>query len=335
MGAPVTSARHRALLAISYVLSLACLLWTLRDAHLSQFRSDLKDMHPAWFALAVVADIGVYAWQAMRWRILLLPIEVVPYRRSLRAIYTGLFANEVLPFKVGEVLRCYILSARSSLSFGTFLSSAVIERIFDGIWLSCLLWFLLEGVPREGSFKYLADGVWVLGVTVVVGVALLVVFAFNRDPSHQLTRSLRTMGRSRHFYLAFVQSLPYLLLQIVPVWAAARGYGFNHWMPTIGAAATTMVILRLGSVLPQAPGNLGVYQFLAKETLQRVYHVAPDEASRFALLLWGIVTLPLLAGGAAALAITGSHLDDLTRAAEKAQASYADPSANQPGAKGS
>ena len=147
------------MLAVSYVLSLACLLWTLRDAQLSQFRSDLKDMHPAWFALAVVADIGVYGWQAMRWRILLRPIEVVPYRRSLRAIYTGLFANEVLPFKVGEVLRCYILSARSSLSFGTFLSSAVIERIFDGIWLSCLLWFLLEGVPREGSFKYLADGV--------------------------------------------------------------------------------------------------------------------------------------------------------------------------------
>jgi len=43
--------------------------------------------------------------------------------------------------------------------------------------------------------------------------------------------------------------------------------------------------------------------------------VVPDEAGRFSLVLWAIVTLPLLIGGAISLGVTGSKLGDLHRAA--------------------
>jgi hypothetical protein len=77
-----------------------------------------------------------------------------------------------------------------------------------------------------------------------------------------------------------------------------------------------MVILRFGSVVPQAPGNLGLFQFLTKEALQRMFHVAPAEAARFSLVLWGTVTIPLLVMGFVALMSSGSKLFDLKRAAE-------------------
>jgi hypothetical protein len=77
-----------------------------------------------------------------------------------------------------------------------------------------------------------------------------------------------------------------------------------------------MVILRLGSAVPQAPGNLGLFQFLARECLEKIFNVVPDEAARFSLVLWGLVTLPLLASGAISLAVTGLKFGDLRQAAQ-------------------
>jgi glycosyltransferase 2 family protein len=116
-----------------------------------------------------------------------------------------------------------------------------------------------------------------------------------------------------------LQSLPYLLLQVIPIYAALQAYPFNlsdRFDPTIGVAFALMVILRLGSVVPQAPGNLGLFQFLTKEALERIFNVVPAEAARFSLVLWGTVTIPLLVAGFVALMVTGSKLFELKRAAE-------------------
>ena len=102
--------RARVLLVLINLLSLGCLLWTLRDAKLGELRGDLATMDWAWVALAVVADIVVYLVQAYRWSLLLRPVEPIGFWRTARAIYIGLFANEVLPLRAGEVLRCYLLS---------------------------------------------------------------------------------------------------------------------------------------------------------------------------------------------------------------------------------
>jgi hypothetical protein len=59
---------------------------------------------------------------------------------------------------------------------------------------------------------------------------------------------------------------------------------------------------------------------VVRETLVKVYNVVPAEAARFSLVLWGIVTLPLLIGGAISLAVTEAKLSELQEAA-KAEAS--------------
>ena len=112
---------------------------------------------------------------------------------------------------------------------------------------------------------------------------------------------------------SFLQSLPYLLLQTVPIYASLKACGFDlSWY----AAFALMVILRLGSIPPQAPGNLGIFQVLTRATLVRLFGVMPAEAARFSLLLWAIVTLPLLLGGALALIATEASIGDIH---EKAQ----------------
>jgi uncharacterized membrane protein YbhN (UPF0104 family) len=318
--------RSRVLLVLTYVASLGCLVWTLRDAKLGELKDDLATMSWWWLALAVVADIVVYCWHALRWSLLLQPVEPVTFRQAVRAIYVGLFANEVLPFRAGEILRCYLVSRWTKLPFSVALSSALIERIFDGIWLCLCLMLTVRLVRVPHHMRWLVDGGFLLGMIVLCGAAVLALAIFLRQTTRALLsgdgwqRHLRVLiddlnliGHSRYLYFAFFQSLPYLLLQVIPIYAAIQAYGFDL---SIGAAFALMVILRLGSVVPQAPGNLGLFQLLTKEVLERIFNVVPAEAARFSLVLWGTVTIPLLVAGFVALMVSGAKFFELKRAAE-------------------
>jgi len=313
--------RSRILLVAINVVSLASLIWTLRGAHLSELGNDLAEMNWWWVGGAVVADVCVYLWHGVRWQTLLRPVVHLKYWEPVRSIYVGLFANEVLPFRVGEVLRCYLLARNRQLPLSVSLTSALIERVFDGIWLTICIVLMLRWIPFPRALRYLVDGGYVLGAAVLVAGVLLGVAMFLPHKTHEALRGTRwqkqfrvfmddleLMGHSRSLITSFLQSLPYLLLMIVPIFATFRGYGFDL---SLGAAFVLMVVLRLGTVVPQAPGNLGLFQFLVKESLEKLFNVVPAEAARFSLVLWGVVTLPLLIGGAISLAVTEAKLSDL------------------------
>jgi uncharacterized protein (TIRG00374 family) len=134
-----TTTTHKLLLALTVVISIACLIWVLEDFQPEKLMDEIRTMHWGWVAAAALFDILVYFLQGWRWSLLLRPVENIPYMRSIRAIYVGLFANEVLPLRTGEVIRCYLQARWSKLPLSVALSSAIIERIFDGIWLCVCL----------------------------------------------------------------------------------------------------------------------------------------------------------------------------------------------------
>jgi len=318
------------LLVAANVVSVACLVWVLRGAELTGLDEELAALHWGWVAVAVGADILVYVWQGLRWSVLLNPVERIPAGRSVRAIYVGLFANELLPLRPGEVIRAYLQARWSSIPFSVTLTSAVIERVFDGIWIiTCLAVSLQMGtIPAAGvAGGRLENAAWALGAVVAVGALILGFIMFHRQRAEEAAASTRwarkfkvfvadlhAMGNSVSFLWAFGLSLPHLLLQVVPIYALARAFEMEEL--TLGAAMLTLLTLRLGTVIPNAPGNLGTFQALAVFALQ-LFLVEGVRAKRFALVLWGVVTLPLLIAGAVALAVTGLKIRELIRQAEQ------------------
>jgi uncharacterized membrane protein YbhN (UPF0104 family) len=122
-----------------------------------------------------------------------------------------------------------------------------------------------------------------------------------------LIEDLHIMGRSRYFYLAAAASLPYLLLQMVPVYAMIRSYDLDLG---VVPALVVLVIWRLATVLPQAPGNIGSSQAALVLALS-LFGVDKTTASGLSLVMWAAITLPLLFGGFLALALTDAKLSEL------------------------
>jgi len=78
-----------------------------------------------------------------------------------------------------------------------------------------------------------------------------------------------------------------------------------------------MVLLRLSSVIPQAPGNIGSFHWVAARSLI-MFGVEGQLARRFTIILWAGVTIPLIIIGFIAVTMEGINMSHLQREATSA-----------------
>jgi uncharacterized protein (TIRG00374 family) len=306
-----------------YSISAVCLIWVLHDYKLGELIPAIRSLEWKWVALAVATDLLVYVVHGWRWNVLLAPVARLKLWRSVQSIYIGLFANEVLPLRVGEVIRCYLMAHWNNLHLSVVFASAALERVIDGFWL--VLAFLITATFVRAIPGELTLLVQIVGGALIVCTGILLWIVFHKHHAHSVIREsrwatalrhviegLHMMGNARTLSQTAAVSLIYLVLQFVTVYALmmARGYDFSIWV-----AAGVVTIVRLGTVVPSAPGNLGVFQAVCTLALQ-LFELEATEAVTFSFVMFFALTLPLLIGGAIAVALTGLNIGELRKRAE-------------------
>ncbi|MGH9659888.1 MAG: lysylphosphatidylglycerol synthase transmembrane domain-containing protein [Bryobacteraceae bacterium] len=303
--------------AIGCALSAVSLVWVFRGFNLEQTLSDLASLDWRFVTLAVVADLAIYFCGGWRWGILLQPVSRVSYWRAVQAIYIGLYANEILPLRPGEVIRCYLLLLWEKVPMSLALSAAAIERILEGVWLTLAFLITAFFIKLPGGLVHSAQ---VLGVLVVLLLATIGFIAKRKHEAHAVVSGSRwgsflrhvvegvhDMGNLRTMLWASWASLVYMALQIVPVWALMVGYGLDL---SVWAASAVLIIIRLGTLIPNLPGNAGLYQAMCVLALG-LFDVPKPTAVGFSFMMFGVLTLPLLIGGFVAVALSGLKLGQI------------------------
>jgi uncharacterized protein (TIRG00374 family) len=321
--------------ALGYCLSAACLAWVLHGYQFNQLIPAIRSLDWWWVSLAVLCDLSVYVVHGIRWNTLLEPVAKLRLWRTVQSIYIGLFANEVLPLRVGELIRCYLLAHWSGLNLSVAFASAAIERLIDGFWM--LAAFLITVKFVKGIPEDLTILVQVLGGLLLAGAAVLTWVVMHKQHAHTVIREsrwaavlrhvvegLHLMGNRRTLTLTTLVSLVYLLLQYLTVYALMRAYRLDY---SFWVAAGVLTIVRLATVVPNAPGNIGLGN-MACVMAMKLFELEENDAKTFSIILFGALTLPLLIGGAVATALTGSNIGELRdRARRGLDAHKASPAA--------
>ncbi len=308
---------------LAYALSIGCLMWALKGMGWNEMVDDVRSLNWWFILLAVVFDLAIYVAHAWRWTVLLESVSDLEIWRTTQAIYIGLFANEILPLRTGEVIRCYLLAHWNGLHLPIVFASAIIERCIDGAWMvvAVAIAAVFLKLPRELMFM-----VQVLSVALVLLAILFYLILRYKEHSrtmlrnsrwafklHHFLEGLHCMGTSRTMSRTVWASFIYLALQIVPIWALMKAYELDLGFL---AAATILAVIRVGTMIPNAPGNLGVHQAFCIIGLS-LFGVDQLTSRGFAFVMWFALTLPLLLGGALALALTGLKLNEIKHHAHR------------------
>ena len=121
----------RAVLGIA--ISVVALALVFRTVDVPAAMDVLRTAQPQWIALLVAFVIGDILLRAVRWRVLLSPVAAVPFGTMLASLLVGYLANNILPARLGEVVRSHDLGTRTGLSRPTILGTIVVERVVDTV----------------------------------------------------------------------------------------------------------------------------------------------------------------------------------------------------------
>jgi uncharacterized membrane protein YbhN (UPF0104 family) len=260
-----------------------------------------------WIAAAIIFDVLSYLCQGVRWQLLLRPLSKVSVARTTKAIYAGLFVNEVLPLKIGEVVRATLMSRWTALKLRSIIASIFVERLWDGLWLAVGVVFVVMSVPLPRRLMEAADVFDVVILLALVAFTLLV-FSSRKEP---VLLELRTVAYTRSGALSCIVSFFMVLFQGLSFWFVMRAYGL-HSSFLIGLAV--FIVVHLGTIVPAAPANVGTYQFFTVLGLT-LSGVARPTAVGFSLVVFGVLTIPLWAIGFWAFASSGLTLFEVTKGA--------------------
>jgi uncharacterized protein (TIRG00374 family) len=303
---------------------VVCLFWVLHDYPLSELKEAIHELDYRWIGVAVASDLMVYIVGGWRWQTLLTPVARLGFWRTVQAIYIGLFANEVLPLRVGEVIRIYLLTHWNNLRLSLGFASAAVERVIDGFWM--LVAFIITATLVKGIPEELTLVVQVIGVLLIGGTTVAIWLVSRKREEHlmeseskphatfrHVIEGLHLMGQAHSLFATIFISLLYLVLQMFSVYALMKAFqtDFSFWV-----AAATVTIIRFATVVPSAPGNLGIVNIATVKALE-LFDFRATDAKTFSIILFGSLTLPLLIGGAIATALTGVNIQELRERAHR------------------
>jgi hypothetical protein len=168
---------------IGLVLSLFFLWFAFRDLHLGQVWDAMKTARYIWLIPGVTVYFISVWFRSWRWKFLLRGSKSVPTARLFPVVVIGYMGNDILPFRLGEVLRAYVLWRKEGVHIGTTLTTAVLERLFDGLTLVCFVLFGLLFLPLSaflGRLVMVASGVF------FGALAIFLVLAAHPDRLRQM-----------------------------------------------------------------------------------------------------------------------------------------------------
>jgi uncharacterized protein (TIRG00374 family) len=311
--------RRNALLrgGVGAAISVVAIWLVLRSVDVGQTIEILRAADLGWIALVAAFVVIDLLMRALRWQRLVAPIGHVGYLPMLAYLLIGYLANNVLPARLGELVRSHYLGDREGLSRTTTLGTVVVERVVDfvvvvAIAAAAILVLSVRGIVANAVLVGVALAA-LLAAAIAIGMAAhrlpgaerIAVIAGRwprlMDLAGKLRGGLAVAGRPRTLGEALLLSLLAWGATVLAFAAAGQAVGIEL---TIGQASLLAAGVALVTAIPAGPANLGTFELAAVEIAKAV-GVPPHEAFAIALLVHATILVLTSVGGLVALARLG------------------------------
>ncbi len=295
------------------IISLVALGLVLYGVDLKQVGEVLRSADPRWIVVTVVFLCLDLAIRGLRWQRLVRPIKAVKYLHMLGYLLIGYLMNNVLPARLGELVRSHYLGDREGISRTSALGTVVVERFVDlvavvGIASVSLLVLNVRGVLSSMVLVGLAvAGLFVIVLAIglmahrLPGADRLRALAARWPKIQELARRLQdglaVAGRPRTLVEAFACSSLSWSCSILAAAAAGQAIGIQL---SIGQAALIASGVALAAAVPAGPANLGTFEFAAV-AVGATIGIPRDEAFALALIVHVSILVVTSVGGGISL----------------------------------
>jgi uncharacterized protein (TIRG00374 family) len=268
--------------------------------------------------------------RAKRWRFLLAPIKSIKMAPLFHATAIGFMANNILPARIGEFIRAYVLGSREKISKTASFATIVVERLFDGFAILFIFLLVILMMPFPvGRTSIISPAYFRMAgfFSFLIYVGCLGIFLGLRFHNEKANRLIgfflkflpkgfteKVLKKIESFVsgleiLQRAQDIVVVTAYSLGLWVIIGGsYYFIflafHFDLSIMAAFFLLIVLVFGVAVPSAPGYIGTFHWACAAAMIFL-GIEDNLAKSFALLVWFVNFVPIIVLGLLSLWIEG------------------------------
>ena len=246
---------------------------------------------------AFILYLSSFIFRTLRWDIILTKLQNKNFFELLSIILIGWGGNNILPARMGDFIRGYLLKSKKDVSFCYSFSTICLEKVFDGIVLIFFMMviFLLFSLPQWATkMSIIATLIF---IPLIIGFFIfnfkdkLFIKKLNLMPCDRLKCIIVTglegtyiLKEGKRQYICWLYSISVWLLELSVFYFAARSLTLEVPFYIIVLA---LVSVNFGIIVPSAPGYIGTFEAFCALALTS-YGIDVTSAIAYALLVHGI-----------------------------------------------
>ena len=288
---------------------------------------NLRGIQYQFLAPALLFYFLAFAVRVYRWQLILKPLASLSIGQLAAPLAVGYMANNLLPVRMGEIIRSYYLARKTSLNGISVLGTLIVERTFDGLTLACLLMLSALAVPYTVEVNFFGEvqslSAWLLSLVCSIPFAISFVVIFGSAYSLSLRHKIQVCIKS--FLPRFIGSklgqifdrlivgmisvlnlrtVSFLSIASLMVWIMESGVyywlmrsfrledSFDNFTIMLLACIAVTAISNLATALPTSQGGIGPFEFFATLTLL-AFNVEVNLAGTYVMVLHLVLLAPI------------------------------------------
>ncbi|MBN1962630.1 MAG: flippase-like domain-containing protein, partial [Deltaproteobacteria bacterium] len=319
---------------VSLILSAVCLWLAFRNVDFHAAIQLLGQVNFSLIALYLLTLVFIQIVRAIRWDILIRPFVSLSKSAVFRNSNLGMMLVLVLPLRLGEFARPYMLKKEHSASLSAGLGAIVVERTIDGLlvtlffFVSTIIFSDNKQVPAGLHLAAVMALLFFTGALVVVVASLLwrdlalrllsrILHPISPKLERKLTGmvsafvdGLRALPDFRSVVGLFFWSLAYWGVNGAGFYWVMRAFG---WSLPFTAGLTVVSIIVIAIMIPAGPGFIGTYQIGITQGLA-IYGISANAAAAYGLIVYPLNILVVIAFGLPYLFMRKANISELIHA---------------------
>jgi len=294
-------------LVLSVAVSLVLLWLVFHKVDFARVGALLAGVRLPEISVFIASVVFIQFARCLRWGALIRPFAKLPLAGVLRVANLGMLMVLVLPLRLGEFARPYMMKREWGTPFSATMGAVVVERAVDGLIVT-LFFFLstfanpnvpaaLRGAAYVSLFVFASAMAGVLGVWLARAHVLRLVAGVLSPVSHKLaTRvagmvdafadGLRALPDWRAMLVVIGWTVVYWLASGFGYYFAFRAFG---WVVPLTAGFTLVSVLVIAIMIPAGPGFVGTFQAGVVAGLA-IYGIGLDEATAYGIVIYLVCT---------------------------------------------
>lgn len=259
---------------VPWIITFVALYFVAKEIEWSIFWDNLLKADKVWLSYAVVLTFFSYFFRSYRWKYFFENRHLLDFVSSFKVLLLGFFMNNILPARTGELVRAHTGAKLAGTSRTLMLASIASERLVDGLTISlffmiCCFTLMKSGISDKlfnVSLAFLGVGYLVICVLVFRNKIYSLLNYFSKKHKwlsylanlmHIFIEGLAPLCSLKSFFPVSFFSLLIWGIELLVFYTVSQAFSIEL---TLGQCIIFMVAVNFSSLIPAAPGGVGVIE---------------------------------------------------------------------------